>query len=230
MNRKMVRYAGFKEELYVGDFEPDPRVLARLGLKRRPRVVVVARTPPEGTLYHRSSNPLFERAVRVVCAQADTVCVLLPRTDAQADAVQRLGLANCIVPDGAIDSRSLMYAADAMIGAGGTMTREAALMGIPTWTVFAGDAPAVDTALQQRGLLHRLTDPTALAALAPRAAVPASPQLLRERADLLIDEIVSATLATRRWRSRSTGESGRPGATRRPPGTASPPPPTSTEP
>ena len=44
-----------------------------------------------------------------------------------------------------------MYAADLVIGAGGTMTREAALLGVPTFSVFAGKSPAVDRALEAQG-------------------------------------------------------------------------------
>ena len=41
-----------------------------------------------------------------------------------------------------------------MIGAGGTMNREAALLGTPTYTVFAQRLAAVDRELIRRGLLH----------------------------------------------------------------------------
>ena len=63
-----------------------------------------------------------------------------------------------------------------------TMTREAALMGIPTFTLFAGKMPAVDTWLENQGMLARLTEPTQLAGLAPRASQPRTPPALGERA------------------------------------------------
>src|SRR5207247_3749961 len=47
-------YDGLKEELYLGDFEPAPDALAAAGVQREPgAIVVVARTPPAGALYHR---------------------------------------------------------------------------------------------------------------------------------------------------------------------------------
>lgn len=192
---KVVRYPGLKEELYVSDFKPDWEILARVGLDPRPRVVAVARTPPTRALYHSNENPLFEAALRTLCSQEGLACVVLARHPEQIAAIEGLGLPNCIVPPAAVDSRSLMYAADVMIGAGGTMTREAALMGIPTWTLFAGKTPAVDVSLEQRGMLKRLSRAEQLADVAPRRARPRTPDELRARGKLLEYVLVQETLA-----------------------------------
>ena len=193
---KVVRYPGLKEELYVGDFEPDAEILAKLGIDPRPRILAVLRTPPTRAVYHSSSNPLFEASLRSLCVQPGVVCVVLTRHPEQIAAIDGLGLDNCIVPRTAIDSRSLMYAADVMIGAGGTMTREATLMGIPTWTLFAGKTPAVDQWLERQGMLRRLTQAEQLDGLRPRLTRPRTPEELRERgkllADVLVREIVTA--------------------------------------
>ena len=53
-----VAYEGLKEEYYLTDFEPDEPVLGELGLDRA-RPIVVVRTPPEVSLYHRFENDLF---------------------------------------------------------------------------------------------------------------------------------------------------------------------------
>ena len=162
---KVVQYPGLKEELYIGDFEPDREILAKVGAEPRPRIVAVARTPPTRALYHGSSNPLFEAALGTVCSQPGVLCVVLTRHPEQIAAIQALGLPTCVLPRDAVDSRSLVYAADLMIGAGGTMTREAAVMGIPAWTLFAGKTPAVDEWLERRGMLNRLTRAEQLADL-----------------------------------------------------------------
>ena len=207
--RKTVRYPGLKEELYIGDFEPDPSILARLrlgdhrgGRDGSRRTIVVARTPPTGALYHPFANPLFERSLETVCSQDDVVCVVLTRSQEQIGRIEALALRNCIVPHVAIDSRSLMYAADAMIGAGGTMTREAALMGIPTWTLFAGTPPAVDLWLERRGKLVRLTDTEQLAQLTPRPGPPRETAELRARGREIEEVLVRTTLKVGASRSR----------------------------
>jgi len=192
---KLVRYPGLKEELYIGDFRPDSEILPKVGIDARPRFVAVARTPPTRAVYHSSSNPLFESALRTLCSHDGAVCVVLTRHPEQIAAIERMELRNCIVPRAAIDSRSLVYAADLMVGAGGTMTREAALMGIPTWTLFAGKTPAVDAWLESRGLLSRLTGAEQLRDLIPRRAEPRTPAELHARGRVIGDVIVRETLA-----------------------------------
>jgi predicted glycosyltransferase len=192
--RKLRTYSGLKEELYIGDFEFDVDILPKLGITARPRVLVVARTPPSRALYHRFGNPLFEEALRAICQQPDVMCVVLPRHPEQIAALEALKLPRCVVPPSAIDSRSLIYSADLMLGAGGTMTREAALMGIPTWSVFAGKPPAVDVWLERQRMLSHLTLPEQLAQLEPRPSPPRSPIDLRKRAQAVKRELIDATL------------------------------------
>jgi predicted glycosyltransferase len=104
-----------------------------------------------------------------------------------------------------------------MIGAGGTMTREAALMGIPTWTVFAGRRPAVDIWLERERMLARLTRAEQLTRLTPRAASPRTPSQLRERATEIESVLVAETLdaADDSRRRRRTWRSGASAAPRR---------------
>ena len=59
---KLLQYPGLKEEYYLADFEPDPAVPAALGVDTA-RVVVVLRPPPDVSLYHRHSNPLFPQTL-----------------------------------------------------------------------------------------------------------------------------------------------------------------------
>jgi predicted glycosyltransferase len=90
---KLRRYPGLKEEYYLDDFEPDAAVLEELRVDRG-RVLVVVRTPPEVSLYHRFENPLF-RGVLERLAGGDVQVVVLPRTSAQRDEVRRLGPSPC---------------------------------------------------------------------------------------------------------------------------------------
>jgi hypothetical protein len=154
---KLRRYPGLKEEYYLADFEPDGSVLAELGLDRA-RELVVVRTPPDVSLYHRFENPLFRRVLeRLAAASAQTV--VLPRTPAQRDEVLRLG--RFTVPERAVDAQSLVAFADLVISAGGTMNREAVALGTPVYTTFEGRLGAVDEALLREGRLRRLENPEA---------------------------------------------------------------------
>src|SRR6476660_9670567 len=55
---KVRRYPGLKEEYYLHGFAPDRRVLDELAVDDE-HVLVVVRTPPDVSLYHREANPLF---------------------------------------------------------------------------------------------------------------------------------------------------------------------------
>jgi hypothetical protein len=199
-------YPGYKEDLYLGGFEPDPRILERLGIDRGPgTVVAVTRTPPTRALYHRHENKLYVAALRNLASQPQVSCIALVRHAEQRSALAQLGLANIVLPDRALDARSLMYAADLVLGGGGTMTREAALLGIPTYSVFAGRQPAVDRALERNGSLRRVTDCTQLSGVTQRKQPPTSIRDLRSRSEGGISAFVTATeeLSSARSRARA---------------------------
>jgi uncharacterized protein len=178
---KLRRYPGLKEEYYLADFEPDPAVLAELGLDPQ-RPIAVVRTPPVVSLYHRFENPLF---AQVLDRLRGTQAVVLPRTPEQ-----RAELDGFIVPEQAIDAQSLVAYADLVISAGGTMNREAVALGTPVWTTFEGRMGAVDEALIADGRMHRLVraDDVALEKRVGEAAVRTrrDPAVL---ADLLLSPI-----------------------------------------
>ena len=196
---KVRPYPGFKEEVYLGDFEPDPRVLTRLGLgSDHLETVVVLRTPPGRAIYHHFDNPLFFDVLKTIGGQPGVRMIVLARHPEQRRAVADLELGNCLVPNAAIDSRSLMYAADLVIGAGGTMTREAALLGVPTLTMFAGRSPAVDRALESQGRLGRLERCEQVASVARRRGDPVPPAELRARGERLMDVFLEAVRVSAR--------------------------------
>jgi len=194
---KSVFYPGLKEELYIADFQPDAEILNKLEIERSSDdVVVVTRTPPTRAIYHRFANPLFVETLLALDREANVRLVILTRHAEQREAITALPLRRGVVPAGAIDSRSLMYAADLVIGAGGTMTREAALLGVPTLSVFQGSRPAVDRWLEAQGLLRMLRDPTEVGGLTPRATKPKPLSDLRERGAKLSEIFVSTIEAT----------------------------------
>jgi uncharacterized protein len=178
---KLRRYPGLKEEYYLADFEPDPAVVEKLGLDRE-QVVVTVRTPPAVALYHRQTNPLFPGLLKRL-GEADGVqTVVLPRTADQADDVRGLGYPSITVPDEAVDAQSLVFYSDLVVGAGGTVNREAAAIGVPVYTTFSGRLGGVDEWLVRDGRLRRLTDPAALE-LVKRSAEGA--RVRRDPSDLL---------------------------------------------
>ncbi len=158
---KYFPYPGLKEEYYLYDFEPDAEALRRLGVDEK-RVVVIVRPPPDVSLYHRKSNPLFPKVLDRLGRDGDVHAVVLPRTQAQREFITNLKLPSVIVPDGAVEAQSLVALADLVLSAGGTMNREAAALATPVYTTYGGRLGGVDEALIRSGRLRPLTDPRAL--------------------------------------------------------------------
>ena len=55
-----------------------------------------------------------------------------------------------------MDGSSLVAYADALVSAGGTMNREAAVLGTPVWSIFEGRLGGVDERLVAEGRLRLL--------------------------------------------------------------------------
>jgi uncharacterized protein len=185
---KLLQYPGLKEEYYLDDFEPDPSVLGALGVDEG-RTLVVVRTPPDVSLYHRRSNPLFPQVLGFLGRQESAHVVVLPRAPEQREYVVRLGLPSVIVPEHAVDAQSLIALADLVVSAGGTMNREAAALGVPVYTTYGGRIGGVDEMLIREGRLRPLTDPRALD-LRKRET---SSKRVRRDPRLLLDLLLSAS-------------------------------------
>src|SRR3954451_944117 len=160
-DHKLAQYPGLKEEYYLADFEPNAAVLERLGVDTD-KVLVVLRPPPDVSLYHRKSNPLFPQVVRHLGTHDEVQAVVLPRTTAQKEYVRSLSLPSLVIPDHAVDAQSLIALSDLVVSAGGTMNREAVALGTPVYTTYGGRLGGVDEALIRQGRLRPLTDPRAL--------------------------------------------------------------------
>lgn len=184
---KLVQYPGLKEEYYLHDFEPDPQLLPGLGVDPA-RVAVIVRPPPDVSLYHRKSNPLFPQVLEHLGSDEGVHAIVLPRTAAQRQYVRELGLPSVIVPEGAIDGRSAVAMADLVVSAGGSMNREAVALGTPVYTTYGGRLGGVDEMLIRENRLRPLTDPRAIELVKRPEHQPTD----RRDPGLLVDMILGA--------------------------------------
>ena len=184
---KLFQYPGFKEEYYLADFEVDPGVLDQVGVDTE-RVIVIVRPPPDVSLYHRKSNPLFPQVLARVGTDDRVHAVVLPRTPEQRDYVRSLALPSLIVPEHAVDGQSLVALADLVVSAGGTMNREAVALGTPVYTTYGGRLGGVDEALIRSNRLRPLTDPRALELEKKRG----QGERVRRDPELLVDLMLGA--------------------------------------
>ncbi|HTO26634.1 MAG TPA: DUF354 domain-containing protein [Gaiellaceae bacterium] len=185
---KLLQYPGLKEEYYLADFEPDRSLLDRFGVDPA-RVLVVLRPPPDVSLYHRHSNPLFPMTLDHLGRLENVHAFVLPRTEEQREYVRSLALPSVILPETAVDAQSLIALADVVVSAGGTMNREAAALGVPVYTTYGGRLGGVDEELIRDGRLKPLTDPRALDL---RKRDDAAGERIRRDPKLMLDLLLSA--------------------------------------
>lgn len=190
---KVRRYEGTKEDVYLADFAPDEKFvvsLRELGVEADD-VLVVVRSPARDALYHRFENELFDELLSRLAAQRDVKTILLARTAAQRGEYAARGIANMILPRVALDGANLIAAADLIISAGGTMNREAAALGVPAATVYAGRWAAIDEELVREGRLKRIATRADLDAL----SLEKKRGMNARRALAVRDEVASLILA-----------------------------------
>ena len=160
------KYPGLKEELYVSAFEPDENFrtgfLAGFGVEDGPDLVLTVVRPPASTAnYHAGESELLVSDVLERLLSADnTFTVIVPRSDAQArELADELRTAafprkRYEILDKVVDGMDLVYAADILISGGGTMNREAALLGTPVYSIFTGRQGTLDAEMERQGVIR----------------------------------------------------------------------------
>jgi len=184
---KVRRYHGTKEDVYLADFTPDPAFgekLCELGVNAD-NVLVLVRPPAHDALYHRFQNTLFDEALAMLQSRGNVQVILLPRNAAQRAAYS--GKERVIVPATPLDGANLIAASDLVISAGGTINREAAALGVPAASIYAGRWAAVDEELVKEGRLQRISTVEDLenisaqkkSAISPRRSVEVIEEVIR---------------------------------------------------
>jgi len=164
--------------------------LRDLGL-RREDVLVVVRPPARDALYHRFDNGLFDELLERLSTLRTAKVILLPRNDSQRAMYGERASAKFILPEHALDGQNLIASSDLVISAGGTMNREAAALGVPAATIYAGEWAAVDEELVREGRLRRISTQEDLESLSIEKKAQAKPRralhVRREVADLILE-------------------------------------------
>jgi uncharacterized protein len=174
--RRVARfYAGLKENLYL-DTWPLDRAATRRALGLGGNEYFVVARPPADTAHYASalSARLWRNTVTRLAERTSVRVVTMPRSDAQRGALERvLGpLRQVEILRDTVAGPELVAAADLVVGGGGTMNREAAVLGVPVWSVFTGPTPYIDECLAREGRLRWVRSEPELAS-ALRDDVPA---------------------------------------------------------
>ncbi len=124
-------------------------IIKELGLDNDLPIIVMRSRP--NSSYCNGKKDILPEIIKKLNKKIDCNIVAFPRDEYQKKLYKSL---NVFVPK-TIDSISLLYYSDAMIGAGGTMNREAAVLGIPTVSCYPENILGVDKYLIKKGrMIH----------------------------------------------------------------------------
>jgi hypothetical protein len=155
-------FEGFKEEIYLADFTPDGGLRSRLGVSDHD-VLAVVRPPSRTAHYHDAASEAILGALARRIAAAPNVRAVWLRRDPSESVPDAARAPNILIPESTLDGLSLLAAADLAVSGGGTMNREAALLGTPAYSIFTGPVGALDRELIETKRLVAVRDPDAVA-------------------------------------------------------------------
>jgi len=166
--RDIVRYRGLDPVAWLSKYKANMKALDALKLDFSKPIIVI-RPPEEYASYLSDRNSSIASKVaeivsKIIEVNADgSQVVVLPRYDVQGERFTKKFGSRLIVPEHVVDAISLVRVASVFLGGGGTMTAEAALLGVPVISYYPGDATIVERFLINYGLVERILDPGRIA-------------------------------------------------------------------
>jgi predicted glycosyltransferase len=142
---KIYRYNGYKEDLYIADYVPDTSFKEKLPFDS----YVVVR-PENLNANYVEGNKSIVNQLLVELTKRNINIIFLPRYESDRQFAK--SFKNIFIPSEAIDGLDACYYADAVLTGAGTMAREAACLGVPAVSFYAGkELLTVDQSLISHG-------------------------------------------------------------------------------
>lgn len=143
---KLYQYNGYKEDIYLADYIPDETFLSTLPFKK----YVVLRPENIRANYVNGENLSIVPTLIDLLSDLGYNILFLPRYESDREYASNRD--NIYIPDSAINGMDACYFADAVLTGAGTMAREAACLGVPAFSFYAGkELLTVDQSLINEG-------------------------------------------------------------------------------
>ena len=150
--KNLYQYNGYKEDFYLADYQPNPAFLEQLPFEH----YVVVRPENIKASYVEGRQSIVPELLKALDAQGYNI-LFLPRYESDKDYAK--GIKNIHIPKEAVNGLDACYYADAILTGAGTMAREAACLGVPSVSFFAGaHLLAVDQSLVDAGKMFYSRD------------------------------------------------------------------------
>ena len=161
--RDVVKYRALDPIVWINS-KNNPKTLDELNLDFTKPIVVI-RTSEEFAAYLSDVSTAGITTTMDIIANildlsnGELQLVVLSRYDEQGEKFRKRFGTRIIAPQHVIDGVSLLRASSVLIGGGGTMSAEAALLGVPVISYYPGDQTFVEKFLIKYGLIERILDP-----------------------------------------------------------------------
>jgi len=150
---KLKRYQGFKEELYLPDFRPDMRFRSGIGIPENKTLVAIRPSAMYANYHDPLSEQILLKVIEHVLANENAWPLIVSLIEKDREFIRsRYGEAVHFL-EKPVDGLQLIWNSDVFISGGGTMNREAGLLGVPVYSIFTGQKPYLDEYLAKKGRL-----------------------------------------------------------------------------
>ena len=157
--RKVSSFYGICEKAHFRGVEKSTRVFKELGLSSR-KPIIITREEPIFASYVSRKSRLAAVVKRISESSPEAQVVFMPRNHIDRRPFDRIGV---IIPEEPVDTLNLYRFADAMVGAGGSMNREACIAGCPAISLYPEKLLMVDKfLLKNRAMRHTCNEVKAL--------------------------------------------------------------------
>jgi hypothetical protein len=159
--RDIIKYRALDPMIWLHSYKNNPKILDELGLDFGKPIIVI-RTSEELAAYLSDRSAKLSTAIdivgKILDLNTDTQIVVLPRYIEQGDKFKKKYGNRILVPGHVIDAISLFRVSSVFIGGGGTMSAEAAMLGVPVISYYPGEQTFVERFLVRYGLVERILD------------------------------------------------------------------------
>jgi predicted glycosyltransferase len=190
--RKLRRYSGYKEELYLPYFKPDPAFRASIGVPKGKMLVTIRPSAMYANYHDPLSEQILLKVIEKVLETPDAWPLIVSRIEKDKNFIRARFGDQVHFLEKAVDGLQLIWNSDVFISGGGTMNREAGLLGVPVYSIFTGRKPYLDEYLAERGRLAFIDTLEKVSQIKiakrdkPATFVPEQPELVKTVVDILM--------------------------------------------
>jgi len=158
---RIVHYKGLDPVAWLCNFRPSPEIINEVGLDLSKHRIVIRETETYASylkFLNKTLTPvsdsILSRLIEIL--GDDAQFIIVPRYEEQVKYLKkRYGSESVIILDKVVDGANLLYYSTILIGGGGTMNAEAALLGKPVISMYPGKTTWIEDYLIRNKLVFR---------------------------------------------------------------------------